>query len=328
MASNYPQNQLYSVLCAQGDFVIPPQTAAEAGDGRFSQQEGWGEINSQTLAKGGIAPFRTDFNGALNLLSQFVLWFQQGGLMNYNATLDYEVGNEILFNGTKFRCLAANGPSSSAVTPGSDPTVWRNMDNNVPAGAVVPFANVTLGGSDGRRPIFWGHTDADEGWVICDGGSDGQSGTVPNLIGSFIKGSTVGNAGQTGGSSTQTLTTDQLPEHTHTITINAAGTHSHTRGTMEITGTGLWWEASAYNNKLGGCFYLDTSSSNNPGSGDTDNDNYSVSMQASRSWTGSTSSAGSHNHTATCSSTGSGTASISIEPPFFQLAYFVKLPEA
>lgn len=324
MASNYPQNQLYSVLCAQGDFVIPPQTAEEAGDGRFSQQEGWGEINSQTLAKGGVAPFRTDFNGALNLLSQFVLWFQQGGIMNYNSSIDYEVGNEILFNGTKFRCLAANGPSSSAVTPGSDPAVWRNMDNNVPAGAVVPFANVTLGGSDGRRPIFWGHTDADEGWVICDGGSDGQSGTVPNLIGSFIKGSTVDNAGQTGGSSTQTLTTDQLPAHTHTITINAAGSHTHSRGTMNITGgwlgtedAGDWTEGAIYS---AGQFM--SSETHHGVSGNK------MQFDASRAWTGSTSSSGSHTHTATCSSTGSGTVSISIEPPFYRLAYFVKLPEA
>lgn len=326
--SNYPQNFLSAVLASQGDFTIPPVTAEDAGSGKFSQQEGFPASTSQSPTQGGFPPDRLDFNGAFNLLSQFIVWYQQGGLLNYSSQFDYEVGNEILFNGVKYRCLQANGPASSAVTPGSNPSVWKNMDSNVPVGAVVPFYNVTLGGSDGRRPIFWGQTDADEGWVLCDGGSDGQSGTVPNLIGNFIKGSNVASAGQTGGSATQTLTSDQLPEHTHTVTIQSAGSHTHTRGTMEITGTGLWWESTPGSNNIGGCFYFDTEAGRFVGSGDSDNDNITVSMQASRSWTGATSSSGSHTHSATCSTTGSSSASINTQPPFYQLAYFVKLPEA
>ena len=144
----------------------------------------------------------------LNLLSQFVVWYQQGGLLNYSTQFDYEPGNEVLQNGVKYRCLEANGPGSSLVTPGTSATVWKNVDANVPVGAIVPFYNVTLGGSDGRRPIFWGRQAADEGWVLCDGGTDGQGGTVPDLTGKFLKGSTPENAGQTGGSETQTLTAD------------------------------------------------------------------------------------------------------------------------
>lgn len=47
-----------------------------------------------------------------------------------------------------------------------------------PAGAVVPFYNVSF--SD-RHPIFWGETEPDSGWIICDGGSDLSGGSVPNL---------------------------------------------------------------------------------------------------------------------------------------------------
>lgn len=323
MSSNYPQNFLSSVLAASGDFTIPPVTAASAGSGKFSQQNGFPPETSQPLSQGGFPPDRRDFNGVLNLLSQFIVWYQQGGLLNYSAQFDYEVGNEILFNGVKYRCLQANGPASSAVTPGSNPSVWKNMDSNVPVGAVMPFYNVTLGGSDGRRPIFWGQQDADEGWVLCDGGSDGQSGTVPNLIGSFIRGSDVQSAGQTGGSATQTLTAAQLPAHTHNITINTAGSHTHTRGTMNITGQ---IPTAARFLNASGCFVL-------AGTGEQDGDTNGNSgkvfdFDASNTWTGTTSSSGNHTHTASCSSTGSATASIDTQPPFYQLAFFVKLPES
>ena len=326
MSSNYPQNFLSSVLAASGDFTIPPVTAASAGSGKFSQQNGFPAETSLPLAQGGFPPDRRDFNGVLNLLSQFIVWYQQGGLLNYLAQFDYEAGNEILFNGVKYRCLQANGPASSAVTPGSNPSVWKNMDSNVPVGAVVPFYNVTLGGSDGRRPIFWGRQDADEGWVLCDGGSDGQSGTVPNLIGNFIKGSNVASAGQTGGSETQTLTEAQLPAHTHSVTIQSAGSHTHMRGTMNITGTFFGEKTNYLNGTYSGAFYQGNKAGYG-GLGDTDYDNNLSYFDASKSWTGETTSSGFHTHTATCASAGRESASIEIQPPFYQLAFFVKLPE-
>lgn len=332
--SNYPQNFLSAVFASQGDFTIPPITPESAGSGKFSQQGGFPESTSLPLTQGGFPPDRLDFNGAFNLLSQFIVWYQQGGLLNYSAQFDYEVGNEILFNGVKYRCLQENGPASSAVTPGSNPSVWKNMDSNVPVGAVVPFYNVTLGGSDGRRPIFWGQTDPDEGWVLCDGGSDGQSGTVPNLIGNFIKGSNVASAGQTGGSATQTLTAAQLPAHTHTVTIQSAGSHTHTRGTMNISGsfqtnfalgsargTPLISGSGAFSiQNIGN---LPTANIGGVQSGQAELD-----FDASQSWVGATSSSGNHTHVAVCASSGSASATINTQPPFYQLAYFVKLPES
>lgn len=325
--SNYPQNFLSAVFASQGDFTIPPITPESAGSGKFSQQGGFPESTSLPLTQGGFPPDRLDFNGAFNLLSQFIVWYQQGGILNYSAQFDYEVGNEILFNGVKYRCLQENGPASSTVTPGSNPSVWKNMDSNVPVGAVVPFYNVTLGGSDGRRPIFWGQTDADEGWVLCDGGSDGQSGTVPNMIGNFIKGSNVESAGQTGGSATQTLTAAQLPAHTHTVTIQSAGSHTHTRGTMNITGYfGMDDRAAGW---VGGAVYSSQQSNyNTSAEGGDGSPWYQGNFDASRSWSGSTSSSGSHTHTASCASTGSSSVEIGTQPPFYQLAFFVKLPES
>lgn len=200
--SNYPQYFLTTPIAASGDKTIPPATAQEAGTGRLSQEQGWGNVNAMPINEGGVPPTREDFNGALYILSAYLIWIQQGGLFNYSPNYDYEVGNEVMYQGVKYRALQANGPSSALKTPGTDATVWKNMDANVPAGACLPFSNVTLGGSDGRRPIFWGKSQADEGWVLADGGSDGQGGTVPNLLGKSIEGSKPTDAGGTSGGTT------------------------------------------------------------------------------------------------------------------------------
>lgn len=126
--SNYPEHLLTSALAAEGDKTIPPATSQEAGTGRFSQNKGWTEVNSMPLAEGGIPPKRQDFNGAFYLLSQFILWFQQGGGMNYSAELDYEPNNEVFAGNVKYRCLKANGKSTKVVAPGSDPAYWATMD--------------------------------------------------------------------------------------------------------------------------------------------------------------------------------------------------------
>ena len=93
----------------------------------------------------------------------------------------------------------------------------------------VAIDGVTFGGSDGRRAIMPGETEAREDWILCDGGSDGKGGTVPDLRGRMILGaSDEHTAGSTGGSETHshsisgtvgetTLTVEQLAAHNHQI---------------------------------------------------------------------------------------------------------------
>lgn len=360
--SNYPQHLLTSALAVDGDKTIPPSTSQEAGTGRFSQREGFGAWNSRPIGEGGIPPHRTDFNGALYLLSIFALWYQQGGVMQYSTALDYEVGNEVFSSGTKYRCLVANGPNTEKglVTPGSDKTVWKNLDApSVIAGQITPFYNCQVGGSDGRRLIPWGESAADERYVLCDGGSDGLGGNVPNLIGKFILPSVVAENGQTGGqtdySTTSSaisgtvgetvLTLDQIPAHTHSGSTNAAGSHTHTRGTMNIKGAVTGYEFGNNSVQCGGCFFDDTASNEydlpwQGGNYGHDDRSPIVGFDASRGWSGATSSSGSHSHTMQLNNAGGGqghTHSLSgdshqhsisgVMPPYFKLAYFVKLPE-
>ena len=126
--SNYPSNKITSRFAKNGNKKVPPATAAQAGSGRASQLEGFKKINSTPLGQGGIPPFREDFNGIFYLFSQFLLWYQQGGIMNYDATLDYEVNNEVYYNNTKYRCIQNNGASTTVKAP-TDTAYWEVINN-------------------------------------------------------------------------------------------------------------------------------------------------------------------------------------------------------
>ena len=106
----------------------------------------------------------------------------------------------------------------------------------------VAIDGVTFGGSDGRRAIMPGETEAREDWILCDGGSDGKGGTVPDLRGRMIRGASDSvPAGSTGGSETHThsisgtvgettLSIKQMPRHTHTFDKGTYGNIAEAKG--------------------------------------------------------------------------------------------------
>ena len=113
------------------------------------------------------------------------------------------------------------------------PDYWDMFPPFVP----VPIWGATLGGSDGRRAIIPGETAARENWILCDGGSDGNGGTVPDIRGRYIRGvSEAEPEGTEGGSESievalsgstgaTTLTVAQMPSHKHPFSavISASG---------------------------------------------------------------------------------------------------------
>lgn len=181
--------------------------------------------------------------------------------------------------------------------------------------------------------VMWsGASDAiPSGWYLCDG----QNGT-PDLRNRFIVGAGSSyEVGNTGGSDSVTLTTEQMPSHTHgsSLTATSSGSHSHTMS--GTTGSGGESESS-------GTIYgrdLDTGYSNETAEG------Y---VQAGLTWTSSTGgrtlwtmSVGGSDHTHSFSgntnSTGSHTHSISgsisnagggqsheNRPPYYALCFIMK----
>ena len=132
-------------------------------------------------------------------------------------------------------------------------------------------------------------------------------------------------AGETGGNKTVTLTVDQMPSHSHANTLAAAGGHSHSRGSMEITGNLMGdainaigdsgyanalvfhAEGAFWNTRVDGSFAAYTPT----GSQNTWRNNFA----ASRTWAGATNTVANHNHTITNASTG-GDSAVNIEQPW------------
>ena len=108
-------------------------------------------------------------------------------------------------------------------------------------GTVVAFAG-SFGGEGNRHPIPLGSSEPDTSWVLCDGGSDGKGGTVPNLLGRMILGASDAHpAGSTGGSEKHshslsgtvgdtTLTVAQMPSHTHKFSKGTYGSNAEATG--------------------------------------------------------------------------------------------------
>jgi len=125
----------------------------------------------------------------------------------------------------------ASKETAGIVKPGAGLQIGKDGTLDVLVSAVLPGTVVAFAGSFGgegnRHPIPLGSSEPDTSWVLCDGGSDGKGGTVPNLLGRMILGASDAHpAGSTGGSETHshslsgtvgatTLTEAQMPSHTH-----------------------------------------------------------------------------------------------------------------
>lgn len=140
----------------------------------------------------------------------------------------------------------ATKEKAGIVKPGSGLSVKEDgtLDVTVSAaipGTIVAFAG-TFGGEGNRHPIPLGGSEPDTGWVLCDGGSDGKGGAVPDLRGRMIMGvSDTYKAGSSGGSAKHshslsgtvgetTLTEAQMPSHTHTFGIGTYGSSAEAKG--------------------------------------------------------------------------------------------------
>ena len=261
----------------------------------------------------------TNFNSGLSGTS---------GSFNINGALTY--GGVTLANavtGTGNMALSASPtftgtPAAPTASPGTNTTQIATtafaLANGIPSGAIILWS-----GAIGSIP---------SGWLLCNG----TSGT-PDLRDRFIvgAGSTYAVAA-TGGATTATLGTTNLPSHTHSI--SASGTTStvdinHTHSFSAQTGGqsadhthGPAGGASSFmgvpNNGQSG--RTDAGQATNFGSTSGTSNDHSHSVSGN---TGSMSANNTHNHTVTVSgtsgATGSGTA-FSILPPYYALAYIMK----
>ena len=109
--------------------TLPDDAAATAGIA--SLQKLFQIINATPLEAGGIAPDREDVNALFKYLGDQIFYTQNGGVPSYNAAYDYIAGRVVLYNGNLYKCIRANGASSTVVAPDSNTAYWKRLDNFV-----------------------------------------------------------------------------------------------------------------------------------------------------------------------------------------------------
>lgn len=260
-----------------GDINTIPAT--DPGNGLASWERGY-PIETQTpIAAGGTPPRRQDMNGALNALSKAQLWYQQGGLWEYDAYTDYEVGNHILENGSLYYCIAANGPSGTVKSPSADtsgtywkPIIYANGRHPDPDHLQNPAVLQVL---QAVYPV---------GSIYCSYGATSPAvlfgfGSWTKIEGRFLLGANATyGLGSTGGAATVTLTVNQIPAHNHSANTASAGSHTHTATTAS---------AGAHTHSVSGT----------AASAGNHSHTITVNSGGAHSHTASSNSAGAHTHT-------------------------------
>lgn len=207
--------------------------------------------------------------------------------------------------------------------------LYVNGLNIVPPGSIMCFAGA----------------NAPQGWLLCNGqavsrtdyqqlftsigttygiGNGSTTFNLPNLQDRFPMGKGTNSLGQTSGSNSITLSSSQLPSHSHTATVAANGSHSHT-GTTNTTGSHTHTYADAYfaENSGGGTNVFGTSAGT-----DGDNDyryrpNPVTASAGDHSHTLTTNTVSDHTHTVTIDPTGNGSA-IDITNKYITLNYIIR----
>ena len=150
-------------FAAEGDKAVIPDQPTQPG--RASMAEGFPAETQKPLSEGGIPPAKDDFNGIFNLFSQFLFWYQSGGMFPWSEHRDYAPPAIVAgSDGEFYKCLEPSGPGTlddddppapvGAQDPaGDDGTYWEKAFGTVidsggggDPGGSIPLASVLLDG--------------------------------------------------------------------------------------------------------------------------------------------------------------------------------------
>ena len=265
------QPSLMKIPFAQnGAKATIPETTTSLGVASLSQ--GFPTETQLPIADGGVPPRRIDVNGALYMLSTFAMYQQTGGKFSWSSELNYDVPSIIYHNNDLWWCVQSNGIATNIVEPGTNSSYWILLREYLS----YPLAAYPVGAyyisSDPTSPetLFGGTWERVQDRMIVAAGSTFTAGT-------------------TGGSTEKTLTVQNMPPHNHSC--DTQGGHTHTRGSMNITGQifgGVAEEGATSSGAfdIGGIYR----------GGDGSATDLGITFNASKSWSGETSGNGWHQH--------------------------------
>ena len=249
-----------------------------------------------SLVDGGDAVNSTGWNGWLMRIQHNLTATKLAVFDEINKSLDFVEIDDIKYV-----------HPDSGVEPGTYTKVTVDKKGHVTAGS--------RGGALDAWPVgavFVSFSNTDPGTLI--GGVWESLGEGRVLIGAGSR----FPVGSKGGEETHKLTTDEMPSHTHSGSSSSAGGHSHTRGTMNITGSfDAAVSSHAYSSRTpSGAFSYSGSYTCNFRHMNEGAENWGgrFSFNAANTWSGSTSTAGSHSHTMSLNNTGGSQAHNNMQP--------------
>ena len=172
------------------------------------------DVNGNVRVRGGM---RVDGNDTI----QQNLWVQEATLIQQTLTVN---GNTTLQSPTTI---------NSTLTVNNAVTVTGNIsakNDTIAAKTFVGYGTIPIGGI-----IMWSGITPPDGWELCDG-----TGGRPDLKGRFIVGynsadTDYNSMGNTGGQRAVILTTSQIPNHSHDITVETYGDYDLSNGGAKRT---------------------------------------------------------------------------------------------
>lgn len=140
-------------FAADGDKNTIPNDAT--GTQNASLEEGFPVVTEKPIATGGIPPVRKDFNGAINLMSQFYFFTQNGGTYTFNQNVSDAIGgyplNAVLwyFGTDGSKSLVVSNRGNNGYNFVSDPSYigdssypWSRVSiekSNLPLGTIISY---------------------------------------------------------------------------------------------------------------------------------------------------------------------------------------------
>ena len=278
-------------LGATADVNEIPETI-DTESGLASMTALFPQLTALPLDAGGQAPQREDFNGLYKLIGQWVRFYMYGGVPSWTSSAAYPAGSLCSYNNSTWTALRA----STNIKP-AEGKYWHALSNFYTSSLLVadllnkvyPVGSIYMSAVNISPASFLGGTwqAIEQGRMLMAAGSSWQAGSIGGNL------RTAGDGG-----------------HSHGGTTDYAGSHTHTRGSMNITGSFSGVGDDGAEPSYSGAFYnTGRRTVRVSNSGDPD---YVTGFDASRSWTGSTSSSGNHHHSFTTSYVGDHTHSFTI----------------
>ena len=284
-------------------------------------------------------PALEDINGIYFLFSRQLAYLMQEGIAEWDASTEYHENSIVKDPGTidQYYSIADDNTGNEL----TDDTKWLPVGSGpgIPLGGYVAVA-IGMTGADSDATMIA------KGFAKCNGTTPATQGvvspaitaTMPNINdGAFIRGNATAwtTGAKSGGADTVTLSSTELPSHTHTINQSSAGykapdlAHTHTVSSSgahvhEVSGNrNVMYMAQNFN---GGTVYVMQEGTQFGGSANAASapDATGAHTHTTASGSGTVETASNHTHSVSANTTGSGSA-FSILPSYFSAVYYMRV---